>query len=284
MADRLHVFIFEDLAVRGALVQLDAAWQSIRVLHAYPPAVEQLLGEGLVATALLASTLKIAGGSLLLQMQGDGPLRLLVAECSGDYGLRCTARHAEHVASGPLPALVGNGRCAITLGGTDGQSRYQGIVPLESSSLARALESYMARSEQLETHIVLFAQAQFAGGLLLQRVPERCDTDSDGFNRVVHLGSTVTVDELRELPAPVLLKRLFPEDSIRLFGGRPLAARCTCTAERVGGMLKTLGRAEVDAIIADQGHVEVTCEFCNRRYTFGRQAASELFDAAAGGA
>jgi molecular chaperone Hsp33 len=278
MSDQLHVFIFERLAVRGAIVQLDTEWRSIRALHSYPHPVERLLGEALVATALLASTLKSAGGSLLLQMQGDGPLSLMVAECSSEYGLRCTARCRTPVTSGPLPELIGNGRCAITLGNTEGAIRYQGIVPLEAPTLAGTLESYMARSEQLETRLALFADEQFAGGILLQRIPDRDDPDPDDFNRVVHLGVTASANELRQLSAPGLLRRLFPEDDVRVFGGRALRSACTCTADRVGGMLKTLGAKEVDEIIAEQGLIEVTCEFCNRRYRFGPRDAASLFE------
>lgn len=151
-------------------------------------------------------------------------------------------------------------------------------MPIESDTPAGALESYMARSEQLETRLILTANGQFAGGLLLQRVPDRKDPDPDTFNRVTHLGLTVSAQELQHLSAPSLLRRLFPEDDVRIFGGRSLRSACTCTAERVGGMLKTLGRGEVDEIITEQGLIEVTCEFCNRRYCFGPREAARLFE------
>jgi len=276
MSDLLHVFVFEHIAVRGALVQLDAAWQFIRSLRTYPEAVQSLLGECVVASALLASTLKRGSGNVILQMQGDGPIGLLVAECSGDFGLRCTARYSEVIVDGPLAELLGNGRCAITVGAMSGSRRYQGVVPLEQPTLAGVLESYMARSEQLETRIVLFARNDAASGLLLQRVPERSEIDADGWNRVVHLGSTVSADELSTLAAPMLLRRLFPEEDVRLFGGRPLRFECSCSSERVVGMLKTLGREEVEQILAEQGRVEVTCEFCGQCYTFSPERCHQL--------
>ena len=279
MSDQLHVFVFENVAVRGALVQLGATWRHIRSLREYPLVVESVLGESVVAAVLLASTLKTGTGSLLLQMQGDGALSLLVAECSGDFGLRCTARWNEGIRAEPLPALLGNGRCAITLGGSDGRPRYQGIVPLAGTTLAATIESYMGRSEQLDTRIMLFADPQAASGLLLQRVPERHDADADGWNRVIHLGSTVTAAELHELPAPTLLRRLFPEDDVRLFSGRALRFACSCTPARVRGMLQTLGAKEVEAIIAEQGQVEVTCEFCGQRYAFAPDECRRLFAA-----
>jgi molecular chaperone Hsp33 len=277
--DLLHVFVFEHIAVRGALVQLDDTWRYIRSLRAYPQAVETLLGESIVAAALLASTLKSESGNLLLQIQGDGPVRLLVAECSSELGLRCTARCADSVAAAALTELIGHGRCAITVGATDDARRYQGIVPLDRPTLAGVLESYMQRSEQLATRILLFADAQAASGLLLQRIPGRSDADSDGWNRLGHLAATVSADELRALSAAMLLRRLFPEDDLRLFGGRPLRYQCSCSRERVAGMLVSLGREEVEQVIAEQGQVEVTCEFCGRSYTFTAEDARGLFDA-----
>lgn len=277
MRDLLHVFIFEHSAVRGAVVQLDETWRHIRSLRSYPQTVETLLGESIVAAALLASTLKSESSNLLLQMQGDGPLRLLVAECTSDLGLRCTARFDEEVGTGALNELMRNGRCAITVGTIDEARRYQGVVPLDRPTLAGALEGYMARSEQLETRIVLFADGEAASGLLLQRVPERTDADSDDWNRVVHLGSTVSSDELRLLAPAMLLRRLFPEDDVRLFDGRPLRYRCSCSPERVCDMLTTLGRSEIEQVIAEQGKVEVTCEFCGRSYSFDAADCGRLF-------
>jgi molecular chaperone Hsp33 len=277
MRDLLHVFLFEHIAVRGALVHLDETWRHIRSLRSYPPAVESLLGESIVAAALLASSLKSESSNLLLQLQGDGPLRLLVAECTRELGLRCTARFDEEIGTGALNELMRNGRCAITIDASDEARRYQGVVALDRPTLAGALEDYMTRSEQLETRIVLFANEQAAAGLLLQRVPERTDSDSDGWNRVVHLGSTVSADELRLLAPSMLLRRLFPEDDVRLFDGRPLHYQCSCSLERVRGMLLSLGREEVEQIIAEQGKVAVTCEFCGRGYSFDATDCRGLF-------
>jgi len=280
MSDLLHTFLFEHSAVRGAIVQLDAAWRFMRSLRTYPPAVETLLGESVVAAALLASTLKRTHGTLLLQMQGDGALGLLLAECSSDYGLRATARWTEPIAPAPLSELLGTGRCAITLGGR-GAASYQGVVPIESASLSQALESYMQRSEQLETQIALHASRDAAVGLLLQRVPGAADSDPDDWNRIRQLGRTASAQELRELPVPTLLRRLFAHDDVRLFDGRPLAFACSCSPQRVQGMLLGLGRAEVEDVLAEQGRVEVTCEFCGQVYTFGPEQCRELFSAPA---
>ena len=277
MSDRLHVFLFENLAIRGALVQLDETWREIRALRNYPPVLKSLLGESVVATALLSSTIKRSDGTLLMQMQGRGPVSLLVAECSSEYGLRCTARWTGAIARVPLKDLFGDGRCAITLGTGSGRPLYQGIVPLESLDLAAAIEDYMRRSEQLETRIWLFADDAAASGLLLQRIPEGVCADPDAFNRIALLSATVTPRELHSLSAPALLRRLFPEDDVRLFGGRPLHFACTCTRERVGTMLEMLGQVEVSKVVAERGQVDVTCEYCNRAYTFSAEQCGQLF-------
>jgi molecular chaperone Hsp33 len=279
MSDSLHVFLFEHCAVRGAIVQLDAAWRFMRSLRAYPAAVETLLGESVVAAALLASTLKRTHGSLSLQMQGDGPLGLLFAECSADYGLRATARWSGSITPAPLSTLLGSGRCVITLG-ERGVPAYQGIVPIESSTLAQALEAYMDRSEQPQTQVALDASGDAAVGLLLQRIPGGTDADPDDWNRIRHLAHTVSGGELRELPVPTLLRRLFPQDDVRLFDGRALAFACTCSEQRVQGMLLGLGRAEAEAVLAEQGRIEVTCEFCGQVYTYDAERCRALFAAA----
>lgn len=281
MSDLLHVFVFEHLPVRGALVQLDAAWRHIRSLRAYPPAVERLLGESLVAAALLASTLKSDSGNVLLQIQGEGPLRLLVAECTSDFGLRCTARSTPDVADATLDALVGAGHCAITIGPAAGSRRYQGIVPLDAPTLAGVLEGYMRRSEQLDSRVVLFADCEAASGLLLQRIPQPGDLGADGWDRSALLAATVSAQELSGLAAPTLLRRLFPEDDVRLFDARALRFACSCSRARVAGMLASLGREEVEQVLADRGEVEVTCEFCGGRYSFAAEQCRALFDSPA---
>lgn len=276
MSDLLHRFVFEHAAVRGAIVQLGAAWRHMRELRVYPPVVQSLLGECIVASALLASTLKRTHGKLLLQMQGDGALKLLLAECSSDFGLRATARWADPIVHAPLNELIGRGRCVITLGGP-GSARYQGIVPLEAGSLPQALEDYMQRSEQLETRIVLGAGSDSAAGLLVQRVPDATDSDPDDWNRIRILASTATAAELSRLAVPAMLRRLFPEDDVRLFEGHTLRFDCSCSAQRVQGMLVALGRSEVEEVLAERGRMEVTCEFCGRLYVLTPEQCRALF-------
>lgn len=264
--------------MRGAIVQLEGVWQTMRGLHSYPDAVQSLLGESTVAAALLASTLKRNHGSLTIQMQGDGDVGLLLAECSNDYGLRATARWREGIVAAPLERLLGSGRCVITLRaqGESGPS-YQGIVPLAGSSLAQALEGYMERSEQLATRLFLHALPNACGGLLLQRIPGEADRDPDDWNRLQHLAGTLTAHELHDCSALELLRRLFSQDDVRLFSGRALTFSCSCSAQRVQGMLRALGKAEVEAVLAEQGKMEVRCEFCGRLYTLSQQECRDMF-------
>ena len=150
---------------------------------------------------------------------------------------------------------------------------------MERSSLARALEDYMLRSEQLDSRITLHADAQAAVGMLLQRIPDATDSDPDDWNRIQHLAATATAQELRDLPVPTLLRRLFTRDDVRLFDGRPLRFACSCSLERVQSMLLGLGRAEVDDVLAEQGRMEVTCEFCGQVYAFTPDQCRDIFSA-----
>ena len=305
----LHKFIFEGLPVRGVLVRLTGAWTDILARRAqsggYPAPVRQLLGEMTAAAALMQAGIKF-NGSLILQMQGDGPVALAVAEAQPDLSLRATAQITGEIPENArLEALLnldGRGRCAITLDPKDrqpGQQAYQGVVPLHGDrgeplqNLSEVLEHYMLQSEQLDTRLVLAADDHVAAGLLIQRLPiegegnlgGRSNEDEIGlnesFNRIAHFAATLTQEELLTLDTPTILHRLFWEEELRLF--EPMTPRfaCTCSRERVGRMLVSLGSEEVESVLAEQGQVEVTCEFCGQRQTFDPVDAAELFLSAA---
>jgi molecular chaperone Hsp33 len=273
--DTLHRFLFEQLAVRGEWVHLDATWQTVLERRDYPPVIRRVLGEALAATVLLSATLKTQG-LLTLQLQAQGPLHLLVVQCSHNHELRGLARWQEEVDEAPLPTLCGEGTVTITFEPDDGQERYQGIVPLTGDSLADALETYFAQSEQLLTRLYLNADDTAAAGLLLQRLPSQ-SADSDAWNRIEQLGNTVTAEELLTLDARTLIHRLFHEEDVRLFGAQPVTFRCTCSNERTESLLRALGREEVRSIVAEQGRVEVACEFCGLSYDFDSVDAENLF-------
>ena len=276
-SDSLHRFLFEHAPLRGEIVRLDNVWQSVIERHNYPIVLRDLMGELCAAAVLLAATLKLKG-AMVLQIHGKGAVKLLVVECSGDLELRATAKWEGDLSHGTLQELVGDGRFVITLDPKDGNQAYQGIVALEGDSIAEILQNYMTRSEQLETRLWLAADGRSASGMLLQKLPEReASRDEDAWGRATHLADTLKPEELLHLPAGELVHRLYHEEDIRLFDAQPVVFRCTCSRDNVAQMLRMLGRAEVDAILAERDNIEVHCEFCNERYVFDRVDADAAF-------
>ncbi len=288
--DRLRRFLFDRFPVRGSLVHLDAAWRALLEHREYPAIIRDTLGESMAASVLLAASIKFEG-VLSLQLQGDGPLYLMLAQCTDALGVRGVARHREVGADNSITALAGNGRLAVTLESTDREQRYQGIVPLEGARLADCLQGYFERSEQLPTRLWLHADARGASGMLLQRLPQAAElaaaelaAQDDAWRRVQLIGDTLTPQELWELSDDEILRRLFHEDDVRVFEGSPVFFRCRCSRERVAGMLRALGEAESRSVIAERGSVEVRCDFCNRAYVFDPVDVEQLFKADAASA
>lgn len=279
-SDSLRRFLFEGLQVRGELVRLDDAWRQVLEHQQYPPAVRTVLGEALAATVLLASTLKF-DGMLTLQLQGDGPMHLLVAQCTSGGAVRGLAKWDGDAPAGDLPALTGDARLAITIERGAGKDRYQGIVPVSGSSLAACLDNYFAGSVQVPTRLWLATGGERSAGLLLQRLPEsvpgRREAEDDDWDRLLALAATLRDEELLDLEHEQLLGRLFAEDDVRLFQEQPIAFACSCDRERVATTLRLLGHAEIAGLIEERGLVEVRCEFCNRPYRFDAVDAEALF-------
>ncbi len=265
--DFLHRFLFEQLAVRGEIIQLDATWRTVLERRAYPPAVRRVLGEASAAAALLAATIKFAG-RLTLQIQAPGPLRLLVVQVSGERTLRALARWEGQPEMAALSDLCGGGRLILTLDPGQGREPHQGVVSLTGETLASALEDYFARSEQLPTRIRLAADERFAAGLLLQRMPEAPSNDGDGWNRLATLAATLRPAELLELDPSTLLHRLFHAEDLRRFAPEAFSFRCNCSRERTASMLLALGTDELRETSDEHGDLHVDCEFCGHRYTF----------------
>jgi molecular chaperone Hsp33 len=298
--DSLLKFLFRAGPVRGEIVRLGTSWRQIAARHGFAAPVTRLLGEATAAAALLSTTLKF-NGSLILQIHGDGPVRLLVVECQPDLALRATAKLRDDQPIDPdagLRRLVnanGGGRCAITLDPRDrraGQQPYQGIVPLQGDSIAAALQAYLRQSQQLDTRLWLAADGSLASGLLLQKLPrdggrvaqhdghagrERAEEDSDLWDRALALAGTVTDAELLAVPPQELAQRLFWQEATERF--EPLSPRfaCSCSRARIGRMLLALGQSEADEILVEQGRISVTCDFCNAGYDFDAVDTRQLF-------
>ncbi len=279
MTDSLQRFLFENTPVRGQHVHLNATWRAVLERHDYPAPLRTIMGELMAAGALLSSTLKF-DGSLIMQMQGQGALKLLVVEVTSDGTLRATANWEGDLVAGSARELLGGGKFAITLMPKEEGQPYQGVVALEGDTIAEILEHYMHTSEQLETRLWLACDDQQAAGMLLQKTPAPDGGDPDTWNRLLHLGGTLSRDELLELPAQELIRRLFHQEDVRLFEASPLAFRCSCSRDRVTAMLRMLGPDEVHSIVAERGQVEVTCEFCRKRYTLDAVDAEQVFAAA----
>lgn len=283
MADALTRFVFEYAPVRGGIVQLDEVWRTVQSHADYPAPLRKVLGELLAAAALLTSNIKL-DGSLVLQLHGDGPVRLIVVEATSSHTMRATAKWDGEVPAGTLADMLGNGRFVVTLDQSKaGKQNYQGIVPLEGETTAQVLAHYMQSSEQLDTRIYLAASENRVAGMLLQRMPDQQGMDSDAWNRATLLADTIKPEELLGLSANDLLMRLFHEETLRRFEQEPLAFACSCSREKVGDMLLSLGKAEVDSILAERGGlVEIDCEFCGRQYHFDAVEAAQLFTASRG--
>lgn len=299
MNDQLQKFMFNAAPVRGEIVSLQNTWQEVLARRSYPAPVRNVLGEMMAACALLSANLKF-DGTLIMQIYGDGPVQMLVVQCNSDLSLRATAKLAEGAADRitddmTLPVLLnqhGRGRCVITLDPADkkpGQQPYQGIVPLSGehgplASMAEVLEHYMHHSEQLDTRLWLAANTDRAVGMLLQKlpgdggiVPHPGEHDADTWQRVCHLGGTLSTEELLKEEPQTVFRRLFWQENVQHFEPAATRFQCSCSREKVGAMLKMLGREEVDSVIEERGDVEVHCEFCNQRYEFDPVDVAQLF-------
>jgi molecular chaperone Hsp33 len=287
--DCLHRFMFEHYPVRGHLVHLDAAWRALIEHQVYPEAIRDTLGEAVAASVLLAATIKFEG-VLSLQLHGEGPVHLMLAQCTSGLGVRGLARFSQQEQSRRMADLMGSGNLTVTLENDDGTQRYQGIVALSENRLADALQLYFENSEQLPTRLWLQADSQGASGMLLQRLPaqkpaagESLASVDDAWRRIQLIGETLTSEELRTLTDAQILHRLFNEDDLRVFEPLPVYFRCRCSRERVIGMLQGLGENETRGVLAERGQVEVRCDFCNRAYSFDAVDVEQMFSPAIAG-
>jgi molecular chaperone Hsp33 len=293
--DQVRRFIFENQPVRGHWVHLETAWRELRAHSSYPPAVTELLGQAVVASVLLAATLKFRG-TLTFQLQGDGAVGLLVAQCTHDFRVRAVAR-CDRVAVRALSVdeaaeggalfrrLVGDaGRITVTIEAEEKSLRYQGIVPLTGTSLAESLETYFASSEQLPTRVVLTADDTHGAGMLVQKLPAAGEADPGESSAVEQAWQGAQRGIAQLAPAGLhdrsieeLLVQGFPGHDLRLFRGAPVRFECRCSQGRVASLLRALGAEEVREVLREQGSVTVTCEFCHRPYRFESVDIEALF-------
>jgi molecular chaperone Hsp33 len=283
--DVVRRFVVEDQAVRGEFVRLDAAWGALREHADYPEPVRELLGEAIAAAVLLASTLKFQG-SLTLELKSDAAVRLLVAQCTHDFRIRGVARFDADRVAAAFDALAGGGYMTVTVDTEETGARYQGIVALEGGSLSASLENYFANSEQLPTCLRLVSDERGASGLLIQRMPGEGGRDAPREAQLTWERAHAALlglepgALLHESPE-TLLRQCFAGLDLRLFAGQPVEFRCRCDLPRVQTILRSLGEADVRALVAERGSVTVTCEFCSRPYLFDGIDVEQLFAATA---
>ena len=295
--DQVRRFIFENQPVRGHWVHLEGAWRELHAHASYPPAVTELLGQAVVASVLLAATLKFRG-TLTFQLEGDGSVSLLVAQCTHDFRVRAVARcdqaavraltvqgSGAREGAALFRALVGDaGRITVTVEAEEKSLRYQGIVPLSGDSLAESLEVYFASSEQLPTRVLLTADETHGAGMLVQKLPgvEDAPVDESSGVEEAWAGAQAGIarlgaGRLSEHGIEELLAQGFPGHDLRLFRAAPVRFECRCSQGRVAGLLRALGQEEVREVLNEQGAVTVTCEFCHRPYRFDPIDIDALF-------
>lgn len=284
MSDKLQRFLIEHTNVRGELVQLDQAWQTMQATASYPTPIRKVLGEALAAVSLLATTIKF-NGSLILQINASAPVHLLVVQATSDNTVRGLAHWNEEIPdNADFQGLFTDGRIIITIEPNDGGERYQSIVALDGNSLADSLASYFKTSEQLQTRLWLAANDQTATGLLLQRLPDSDankhsnESEDESWNRALALTATISNEELLTLDTDTILQRLYHEEELRLFDTEDIAFQCQCSQQKVEKMVTSLGADEARDIIVKQGKIEIDCEFCNSHYALDQVDIERLFN------
>lgn len=272
-ADHVIPFVFESLPVRGEIIHLSRTWRRMLGDHDYEPIVRDTLGEAAAATGLIAQSLKF-DGSVTLQIQGSGDLRMLVMQCTDDLELRGMASPAPDVTAQSFDELVQDAHCAITI--DSGEHPYQGIVEVNRDSFSASLENYFARSAQVPSHVALLSDDELSGGILLQKMPGQA-IDPDDWNRLGLLAKTLTKDDFTRDSGLDLIGKLFNEDDVRVYQGKPVVFKCRCSQKRAEDVLRMLGAEEINAALEEQGRIEVTCEYCGRMRRFDTVDASRLF-------
>ena len=276
--DYVQRFLFENLDIRGRLVCLTGAWQQMLNGRGYPEDIVSLLGHTTALNVLLGANQK-GSGRVTLQVQGSGPVKLLVADCTAELRIRGMAHYdSDDIPQESERSLLGDGRLSVTLEDLKSGRFYQSLVPLEGDTLEQIFAHYLSQSEQLPAYLRLFADGGALAGLLLEKLPGADTRDPDGWNRVMHFANTLTLDDTRDAQPYDLLTRVFPEELMRVFRLYAVEYHCPYDEDKVKDMLRGLGRREVESILAEQGEVVIRNEMCNHEYRFDADAIARLFE------
>ncbi|HAT1821460.1 TPA: Hsp33 family molecular chaperone HslO [Legionella pneumophila] len=276
-ADTLQRFIFEHANIRGEVVHIEKTFQNIMNQRDYPPMVKNLLGEALVSCLLLTSSIKFEG-NLSLQFQGDERLSLLLVQCDHNLNIRGFAKYAEGLEIADYATAFLQGRMVITISQDNQTQAYQSLIPIQSTSMSENLMAYFAQSEQIATRVWLAVNEEMAAGMLLQLMPGQDTIQREQFwEYAVQLGQTVTEDELLTIDNQTLLYRLYHETELRIFESRTTRFQCRCNQEKMKQVIAILGEEEANELIKEKGQIEITCDFCNQKYTFDSIDVTLLF-------
>jgi len=266
-SDVVVPFLFENIPVRGALIQLQHSWGRMQLGHAYRKPVSEILGQAAAATGLIAQSLKF-DGTITLQVSGDGPLAMLVMQSTDDLEMRGMANATVANDEISYADLVHGSRCAITVDAGAGERPYQGIVEMAGDSLSESLQNYFTRSVQVASHLVLVSDRSICGGILLQQMPDKHEPLTDDWRRLGFLAETIRCADVLDGIGTMLVGKLFSEDDVRVFQARPTVFRCRCSRRRAEQVLRLLGEADARAACEEQGVVDVTCEYCGEVRSF----------------
>ncbi|KTD49228.1 Hsp33 family molecular chaperone HslO [Legionella quateirensis] len=275
--DTLQRFIFEHANIRGEVVHIEKTFQTIMNQRNYPPMVKNLLGEAIVSCLLLASSIKFEG-SLNLQFQGDRRLPLLLVQCDHELNIRAFAKYTEDLEIIEYATAFLQGQMMLTISQNNQTQVYQSMVPIQATSMSENLMTYFAQSEQVATRVWLAVNDEMAAGMLLQLMPGQDTLHREQFwEYAVQLGQTVSEEELLTLDNQTLLYRLYNETELRLFETRPTRFQCRCNKEKMKQVITTLGKEDAEALLQEQSVIEISCDFCNQKYTFDSIDVAILF-------
>ncbi|WP_319379977.1 Hsp33 family molecular chaperone HslO [Thiomicrorhabdus sp.] len=270
-------FLFKEHNIRGQVIQLHDAWQEMTKDRHYPPIISQLLGQLTAVSVVMANSMKHEG-KITLQVQGSGPVNLLVVEVTHDLKIRGVAKTRETITDqNTLDDLLGDGQILVTLENMQTKHHFQSYVPRDGATIAECFELFFSQSEQLPSQLWLAADEQKLGGILIQKMPDSDDKDADAWDRIIHLTGTLSDDELTTLDSETLLHRLFHEELVELFESQAVTYECPQDRQRVDDMLRSLGEAEVRKLLAEQGEIVIHNEICNVHFRYDAKAVDELF-------
>ena len=276
MSSFLQKFLFDKLPIKGSFVNLTDVWQEISIQQEYPPGIKQVIGELLVANALLTSNLKL-DGKVICQIQDSELVKLIVTECSSKLATRATAKFdVIEIANVQYEQLLSSGHLVVSIDSKNDGQLYQSVIAFNGKQIDEILNNYMIQSEQLRSLFIIAFSPDKVSGFMLQQLPDTQGNYYEEIERIFVLASTLTHGELLHNDSAEILHKLYHEDDVRIMDANSVYFKCTCSKVRVGEILCNLGTAELKSMIHEQGGVSVHCDYCSTEYEFNQVNLEEL--------